>query len=119
MASDPLLGAAAGGVDPQRLSLRRANRHGLVAGATGTGKTVTLQALAEAFSRAGTPVFLADVKGDLAGVALPATPGTPSFAAAEAQAAMIALEPWAPGGNPVVFWDLFGCVGHPVRTTVA
>lgn len=76
-----LIGAAAGGATPQRLLLNRANRHGLIAGATGTGKTVTLQGLAEGFSAAGMPVFVADVKGDLAGIAMPGSPGAPIHAA--------------------------------------
>jgi len=97
-----------------RLLLRYANRHGLVAGATGTGKTVTLQTLAEGFSAAGVPVFMADVKGDLSGIAEPAQP-TPRLL--ERAAAMgLSIEP---RGCPTVFWDLFGEKGHPVRTTVS
>src|SRR5690606_21631127 len=68
-------GGGAGHAEPQKLLLKYANRHGLIAGATGTGKTVTLQTLAESFSRAGVPVFMADVKGDLAGIARPGDPG--------------------------------------------
>ena len=90
------------------------NRHGLVAGATGTGKTVTLQKLAEGFSNAGVPVFAADVKGDLAGIAM-AGDGRPALVA-RAQAIGV---PYAPQKCPVVFWDLFGEQGHPIRATIS
>ncbi len=92
-----------------------ANRHGLVAGATGTGKTVTLQVLAEAFSRIGVPVFVADIKGDLSGVS---QPGGGNSRVAE-RIATLGLEPWVFEGSPVTFWDVFGELGHPVRTTVS
>ena len=101
---------------PQELVLRRANRHGLIAGATGTGKTVTLQGLAEGFSRAGVPVFLADVKGDIAGMAMTGS------AAAEwtaKRAAEVGVEDYSYAANPAVFWDVFGEQGHPIRTTVS
>ena len=101
---------------PQALVLRRGNRHGLIAGATGTGKTVTLQTLAEGFSREGVPVFLADVKGDIAGMAMT---GSPDAAWTTKRAAEIGLEDYRFEANPVVFWDLFGEAGHPIRTTVA
>ena len=101
---------------PQALVLRRANRHGLIAGATGTGKTVTLQTLAEGFSREGVPVFLADVKGDIAGMAMT---GTAAAAWTIARAAEVGIEGYSFDANPVVFWDLFGEQGHPIRTTVA
>ncbi|MCC6642458.1 MAG: DUF853 family protein [Deltaproteobacteria bacterium] len=91
-----------------------ANRHGLIAGATGTGKTVTLQVLAEGFSRRGVPVFLADVKGDLAGLS---QPGDPKPKLVE-RARELGIE-LTPAASPVVFWDLFGEQGHPVRTTVS
>ncbi|HRF59454.1 MAG TPA: DUF853 family protein [Fimbriimonadaceae bacterium] len=91
------------------------NRHGLVAGATGTGKTVTLQVLAEGFSARGVPVFLADVKGDLSGMCQPGG-GKPKL---EERAAQIGLSPYLYHGCPVTFWDLFGRQGHPVRTTVS
>ena len=91
------------------------NRHGLVAGATGTGKTVTLMTLAEGFSRIGVPVFMADVKGDVAGLAVPGTPG----AGLQARIDRIGMDGFAHAGNPVVFWDLAGERGHPVRTTVS
>jgi len=109
------IGANEGGAKPQFLTLKRANRHGLIAGATGTGKTVTLQNLAEAFSRAGTPVFLADVKGDLSGL----SQAGESKGFLEKRAAMIGLEGYAYESPPVVFWDLFGRQGHPIRTTVS
>jgi uncharacterized protein len=108
-----------GGGQPQRLRLSRSNRHGLIAGATGTGKTVTLQGLAESFSAAGVPVFVADVKGDLAGIAMPGSPTAPMHEALSARAAEVGLTGYAYGDNPAVFWDLFGEQGHPVRTTVS
>ncbi len=86
----------------------RANRHGLIAGATGTGKTVTLQGLAEGFSAAGVPVFLADVKGDLAGMAMPGSPTSKLHDALTARAAELGLANHSYADNPVVFWDLFG-----------
>jgi DNA helicase HerA-like ATPase len=91
------------------------NRHGLIAGATGTGKTVTLMVLAEGFSRLGVPVVVADVKGDVAGLALPGTPNEKI----DKRVAQIGLEGYAPDASPVVFWDLFGASGHPIRTTVS
>jgi DNA helicase HerA-like ATPase len=90
------------------------NRHGLITGATGTGKTVTLQVLAEGFSRIGVPVFLADVKGDLAGLSQPISPH-PKI---DERLAKIGIDNFTPGGWPVVFWDLFGKSGHPIRTTI-
>ena len=92
-----------------------ANRHGLVAGATGTGKTVTLQVLAEAFSRAGVPVFAADVKGDLSGVSQPGGGNT----RVDERVEKLGLAPWEFAGSPVMFWDVFGEQGHPVRTTAS
>ena len=91
------------------------NRHGLVAGATGTGKTVTLQVLAEGFSRIGVPVFLADVKGDLAGLSQAIVPN-PKI---EERVQKIGITDFAPTAWPVVFWDVFGRSGHPVRTTIS
>ena len=111
--SDILIGKA--GTLDQHLLLRQANRHGLVAGATGTGKTVTLQRLAESFAKAGVPVFAADVKGDLSGIA---RPGATDSKLAE-RARELAIPDWVPAGVPTVFWDVFGEQGHPVRTTVA
>ncbi|KAB2840231.1 MAG: DUF853 family protein, partial [Burkholderiales bacterium] len=92
-----------------------ANRHGLITGATGTGKTVTLQVLAERFSAIGVPVFLADVKGDLAGLALPGATG-PKF---QKRLDMLGITDWAPQAYPVTFWDVFGAQGHPVRATIS
>ncbi|MCO6441188.1 MAG: DUF853 family protein [Nitrococcus mobilis] len=105
------------GLGPSRvcLNLRYANRHGLIAGATGTGKTVTLQVLAEGFANLGVPVFLADVKGDLSGIS---QPGTPSPKLAE-RIERIGIDDFAFGGVPTVFWDVFGEQGHPVRTTIS
>lgn len=102
------------GADPAYLMLRLANRHGLVTGATGTGKTVTLQVLAEGFSRAGVPVFAADIKGDLAGIA---APGEPNPAVLE-RAKTLGID-YVSDKYPVVFWDLFGEQGHPIRATVS
>ncbi|HMQ34334.1 MAG TPA: DUF853 family protein [Chloroflexaceae bacterium] len=92
-----------------------ANRHGLIAGATGTGKTVTLQVFAECFSRIGVPVFAADIKGDLSGVSRPGE-GKPKLLERIAQ---LGLEPFEWAGSPVTFWDVFGEQGHPMRTTVS
>ncbi len=92
-----------------------ANRHGLIAGATGTGKTITLQVLAENFSRLGVPVFMADVKGDLAGLSQAGTP-TPKV---QERIQQLKLEGFTFGACPVTFWDVFGESGHPVRATVS
>ncbi len=92
-----------------------ANRHGLIAGATGTGKTVTLQAIAEQLSRIGVPVFMADVKGDLAGLAMA---GGANAKVAE-RVKLLGLAGHAPGAFPVDFWDVFGEQGHPVRATIS
>jgi len=94
---------------------RMANRHGLVAGATGTGKTVTLQTLAEGFSRMGTPVFLADIKGDLAGLS---QPGEDKPRIRE-RVEKLKLEGFTQEAAPVVFWDVYGELGHPLRTTIS
>lgn len=91
------------------------NRHGMIAGATGTGKTVTLQILAEGFSRMGVPVFAADIKGDLSGLASEGKP----HAKIDERLAEIPIKDFSLNGNPVVFWDLFGKKGHPVRTTIS
>jgi DNA helicase HerA-like ATPase len=92
-----------------------ANRHGLVAGATGTGKTVTLMTLAEGFSRIGVPVFMADVKGDVAGLAVAGAPNEKL----RQRVADIGIDDWHGEASPVVFWDLYGKLGHPVRATVS
>jgi hypothetical protein len=93
---------------------RMANRHGLIAGATGTGKTVTLRVIAEGFSRIGVPVFMADVKGDLSGIA---RAGSENPKISE-RVAKLGID-FRPAAFPVVFWDLFGEQGHPVRTTIS
>jgi DNA helicase HerA-like ATPase len=99
----------------QLLDARYANRHGLIAGATGTGKTVTLQVLAEGFSAIGVPVFAVDIKGDLSGIAA-ASAGGPKL---EARAEKTGLTPYTPTASPAVFWDVFGEKGHPLRATVS
>jgi DNA helicase HerA-like ATPase len=103
----------------QVLQLGRANRHGLIAGATGTGKTVTLQTIAEQFSAAGVPVFLADVKGDLSGIAMAGSPQFKNAASLEGRAKEIGLADYAYHDNPAIFWDLYGEQGHPIRTTIS
>ena len=99
----------------QYLNLKLANRHGLIAGATGTGKTVSLQVLAEGFSKNGVPVFLADVKGDLSGLSRPGNPH-PKI---DERIEKIGIEGYHQKPFPVVFWDLFGEQGHPIRTTIS
>ncbi|MEP3917918.1 helicase HerA-like domain-containing protein [Ascidiaceihabitans sp.] len=105
--------------DKQGLSLGYANRHGLIAGATGTGKTVTLQILAEGFSAAGVPVFLSDIKGDLSGLAKSGTPDHKLHGPFMERAGVIGFDDFTYDAFPVTFWDLFGDQGHPVRTTVS
>ncbi|WP_460833968.1 helicase HerA-like domain-containing protein [Lysobacter humi (ex Lee et al. 2017)] len=100
---------------PSELPARSGNRHGLVAGATGTGKTVSLMTLAEGFSKLGVPVFMADVKGDVSGLAMPGTHSERLQARLDA----LGITDHVPAANPVVFWDLFGVNGHPVRATVS
>ena len=92
-----------------------ANRHGLIAGATGTGKTVTLKVLAESFSRIGVPVFLADAKGDVSSLAK-AGESSPKF---DERIKSLNIESIPFAASPVVFWDLFGEQGHPIRTTIS
>ena len=104
--------------EAQVLLLDKANRHGLIAGATGTGKTVTLQILAEGFSAAGVPVFLSDVKGDLSGLAASGSPDHKLHDAFTKRAATIGLD-LQYSAFPVTFWDLLGKQGHPIRATVA
>ena len=103
------------GKDVHVILPRMGNRHGLIAGATGTGKTVSLRVIAESFSRAGVPVFMADVKGDLTGMA---RPGEENPKIAE-RLKTLGLSNFKFKGYPVVFWDLFGQQGHPVRTTIS
>ena len=108
-----------GGGNPQVLNFKRANRHGLIAGATGTGKTVTLQGIVEGFSKAGVPSFVADVKGDLSGLGMAGSPTAKTHEIFAARAAEIGMTDWAYADNPVQLWDLFGEQGHPVRTTIS
>jgi DNA helicase HerA-like ATPase len=103
------------GAQQVRLLAKYGNRHGLIAGATGTGKTVSLLVLAEGFSRMGVPVFIADVKGDVAGLASPGS-GNEKV---QQRVAQLGVMGYAPEASPVVFWDLYGQTGHPVRTTVS
>jgi len=91
------------------------NRHGLITGATGTGKTVTLQKMAESFSSIGIPVFVADVKGDLSGISMAAEPSDKLKTRLE----KIGVTDWQPRANPAVFWDVFGEKGHPIRATIS
>ncbi len=114
-ASVPAKGASEG----QYLNLKRANRHGLIAGATGTGKTVTLQGMVDSFSAIGVPVFVSDVKGDLAGLAMAGSPTSKLHDIFTARAAEIGYEGYTYADNPAVFWDLYGEQGHPIRTTVS
>ncbi len=101
--------------EPLYLLPAMSNRHGLIAGATGTGKTVTLQVMAESFSRIGVPVFAADVKGDLSGISQPGT-DNPKIAD---RVKKLNLTDFSFAGCPVTFWDVFGEQGHPVRATVS
>lgn len=112
------LGLAANG-ENQTLHLGRANRHGLIAGATGTGKTVTLQGLAESFSAQGVPVFVADVKGDLAGISMTGSPTFKHATTLQRRANDLGMTGYAYSDNPAIFWDLYGEQGHPIRTTVS
>ena len=114
-AADPevLIGGADGVAVAQHA--RMANRHGLVAGATGTGKTITLQVLAEGFSRLGVPVFAADIKGDLSGIAAAGTPH-PKI---DERLARMPPAGYTQRAYPTVFWDLYGETGHPLRTTIS
>src|ERR1700678_4339746 len=111
---EPLL-IAQDGATPLYLLPGMANRHGLVAGATGTGKTVTLQVIAESFSRIGVPVFAADVKGDLSGISQPGVEN----AKIDDRVKKLKLTDFSFAGCPVTFWDVFGEEGHPARATVS
>ncbi|HEX8417881.1 MAG TPA: helicase HerA-like domain-containing protein, partial [Methylobacterium sp.] len=113
MQSDGKILVGKSGAKPEFLTLKLANRHGLVAGATGTGKTVTLQVMAEGFSNAGVPVFAADIKGDLSGLAA-AGESKPVFVKRAEELGLT----YEPDRFPTVFWDLFGTQGHPIRATV-
>ena len=99
---------------PQVLYLAMANRHGLVTGATGTGKTVSLQIMAEAFSKMGVPVFAADIKGDLSGI----SQAGKSIDFLDERAKLVGLNPYTHEATPTMFWDVFGEQGHPIRTTI-
>ncbi|MBX7458481.1 DUF853 domain-containing protein [Qipengyuania sp. 1NDH17] len=112
------LGLGANG-ENQHLRLEQANRHGLIAGATGTGKTVTLQGLAESFSANGVPVFVADVKGDLAGISMAGSPQFKHADKLEGRAKELGMEDYAYADNAAVFWDLYGEKGFPIRTTIS
>ena len=111
--ADPML-IARGDTD-QYLLPKMSNRHGLVAGATGTGKTVTIHAIAEQFSRIGVPVFVADVKGDLSGIS---QAGGDNEKVAE-RVKQLNVENFAYEASPVMFWDLYGKLGHPIRATIS
>ncbi|MBU0500482.1 MAG: DUF853 domain-containing protein [Gammaproteobacteria bacterium] len=113
MSTEILIGG--NGKNQVKLAGRMANRHGLIAGATGTGKTVTLQVFAEGFSRAGVPVFMADVKGDLSGLAQSGTLNDKI----QSRIDTIGIQGYSNAANPVLFWDLFGKLGHPIRTTIS
>ena len=112
-------GGGDGYASPQNMLLKYANRHGLVAGATGTGKTVTLQIMAESFAAEGVPVFLSDVKGDLSGLARAGSETFKLHDAFTSRAGTIGFADYRYEAFPVTFWDLFGQQGHPIRTTVS
>jgi DNA helicase HerA-like ATPase len=103
------------GEQPVQLLAKYGNRHGLIAGATGTGKTISLMVLAEGFSRMGVPVFMADVKGDVSGLAVSGVANEKI----QQRVAQIGIEGYLNEANPVLFWDLYGKAGHPVRTTIS
>ena len=98
-----------------KMNAAMGNRHGMISGATGTGKTVTLQILAEGYSKLGVPVFLADIKGDLSGITRPGK----SNAKVAKRIQQIGIENFQHSNNPAIFWDLFAKTGHPVRTTIS
>jgi DNA helicase HerA-like ATPase len=114
MTTHQVLIGGAQGAHIQQLA-RMSNRHGMIAGATGTGKTVTLQVLAEGFSRLGVPVFAADIKGDLSGLASPGRP----HPKVDERIQRIGIEGYSQSPCPVLFWDIDGSSGHPVRTTIS
>jgi len=111
--AEPLLIARSGDLDLSLLP-EMANRHGVVTGATGTGKTVTIQSIIEKFSEIGVPVFVADIKGDVAGLAAPGGGNS----RVDERLALLGLPPLEPVATPVIFWDVYGELGHPVRTTI-
>ena len=110
-------GVTIGGSDSELIQQlgKMSNRHGLISGATGTGKTVSLQVLAEGFSRLGTPVFAVDVKGDLSGISRPGKP----HKEIDRRLGLIPIEGYSQRGYPTVFWDIFGEQGHPARTSIS
>jgi len=103
------------GEQPVHLLSKYGNRHGLIAGATGTGKTISLMVLAEGFSRIGVPVFMADVKGDVSGLAMAGTTNEKI----KQRITQIGIDGYTNEANPVIFWDMYGKAGHPVRTTIS
>src|SRR5512136_1450113 len=103
------------GEGPVQLLAKYGNRHGLIAGATGTGKTISLLVLAEGFSRLGVPVFMADVKGDVAGLAMAGVMNEK----VQQRVAQIGIDGYVNEASPVLFWDIYGKAGHPVRTTIS
>ena len=103
------------GEEPVHLLVKYGNRHGLVAGATGTGKTVSLMVLAEGFSPMGVPVFMADVKGDVSGLAMAGV----SNNKIRQRVSQLNMDDYVNEANPVLFWELYGRSGHPVRTTIS
>jgi DNA helicase HerA-like ATPase len=114
--ADPFVVARSDGGKNLYLLPQMANRHGLIAGATGTGKTVSMQVLAESFSRSGVPVFMADVKGDLSGISQP----NPGNLKVDQRIEQLQIkDQYKPQGCPVAFWDIFGEQGHPARTTIS
>ncbi|MEP7210546.1 MAG: helicase HerA-like domain-containing protein, partial [Alphaproteobacteria bacterium] len=119
MTDSILIGGGPDHNQQQSLLLARANRHGLVAGATGTGKTITLQTLTEQFAAAGVPVFCADVKGDLSGVAMAGDPNGKMAAKLDERAKQIGMAGMTYGAPPAIFWDIYGKRGHPIRATVS
>ncbi|MCC6942951.1 MAG: DUF853 family protein, partial [Thermomicrobiales bacterium] len=112
--AEPLLIARSGDLDLCLLP-EMANRHGVVTGATGTGKTVTIQSIIEKFSENGVPVFVADIKGDVAGLAAPGGGNS----RVDDRLEMLGLPPLEPVAAPVMFWDVYGELGHPVRATIS
>ena len=119
MGGSVFIGAEAGGGNAQALDLKRANRHGLIAGATGTGKTVTIQGMIEGLSAAGVACFVADVKGDLSGLAMAGSPTGKLHSVFAERASAVGDAEWAYADTPVQFWDLYGEAGHPIRTTIS
>ena len=112
---EPITIAKTANFEPLAILPNMANRHGLITGATGTGKTVTLQKIAESFSKIGVPVFMADVKGDLSGIAVEGKESDKL----KARLAALNVDDWQPSAIPTTFWDVYAAQGHPIRATVA